>query len=169
MIIVDTREQLPLWDVEHKEARLQKLDEGDYTTDELLNVAHIERKSGNDLYGSLIQGHERFRAEILRAKEKNIILAVFVECPKADFVGKKFKGGFRLKTPSATLGKILKTFQEKYEIEFVWCENRDDLRDKMVLWFVNHDRARRGKARFENHEVHSRAVQEERKRMVKWG
>ena len=143
MIIVDTREQKPLWDLKDSGVIRFKLSEGDYTTTDLYNIAHIERKSGNDLYGSLIQGHERFRNEIQRANEKGLKLAVFVECDKRTFVGKKFKGGFRLHCKPAVLAKILSTFSKKYNIEFVWCKDRDDLRIKALEWFdkmrlINH-------------------------------
>lgn len=136
MIIIDTREQKPLWDPELFKVKRLKLDEGDYTTEELLNKAHIERKSGIDLYGSLIQGHKRFAAEIQRAIEKDLSFAVFVECTKKEFVSKKFKGGYRLKAKPKVLAKIVDTFTKRYPIEFVWCENRKDLKDKMCLWFA---------------------------------
>lgn len=132
-IIVDTREQNPIW--EGKECEVKKLDEGDYTTEKLFNIAHIERKSGQDLYGSIIQGHERFRNEIERANSKGIKLSVFVECSKKDFVGKKFKGGWRLKMKPAILSKIVDTIQEKYGIEFVWCDGREDFKEKALQWF----------------------------------
>ena len=135
MIIVDTREQKPLWNPENKGVLRLKLDEGDYTTTELLGKAHIERKSGIDLYGSIIQGHDRFRAEIQRAAEKNLTLAIFVECPKEKFISKRFKGGYRLKTHPATLRKIITTIQSKYEIRFVWCDGREDFKKKAVEWF----------------------------------
>lgn len=134
-IIVDTREQSPIW--EGKEVIIKKLDEGDYTIESLFNKAHIERKSGQDLYGSIIQGHERFRKEIERANSKGIKLSVFVECSKKDFVGKKFNGGWRLKTKPAVLAKIVSTIQEKYGIEFVWCDGREDFKEKALDWFKN--------------------------------
>ena len=137
MIIMDTREQRPLWNPEQFKVKVQKLDEGDYTTEELLNKAHIERKSGIDLYGSLIQGHKRFSAEIQRAIEKDLSFAVFVECSKKTFIAKRFKGGFRLGVKPAVLAKIVETFTNRYPVEFVWCKNRDDLKKKMCLWFVN--------------------------------
>lgn len=136
MIIVDTREQLPLWDPEFFEVKEQKLDEGDYTTEELHNVAHAERKSPNDLYGSIIQGHERFRNELIRAQQKGIKLAVFVECPAEMFFRKRFDGAWRLKAPGQTLRKIVGTLTVKYNIEFIWCEDREDMKDKMCLWFA---------------------------------
>jgi len=136
MIIVDTREQKPLWDPKKFKIKKMKLDEGDYTTEELLNKAHIERKSGIDLYGSLIQGHKRFSAEIQRAIEKDITFAVFVECSKKKFISKRFMGGFRLKVKPEVLAKVVETFTSRYPVEFVWCKDRDDLRNRMCLWFA---------------------------------
>ncbi len=135
MILVDTREQLPLWKLIPGVIEKHKLDEGDYTTTQLLNVAHIERKSGNDLYGSLIQGHARFRKELLRALDKDLTLAIFVECTKEQFVQKRFKGGFRLKCAAKTLRKIVSTVEHKYLVDFVWCSDRDDLRKRAIGWF----------------------------------
>jgi ERCC4-type nuclease len=135
MIIVDTREQLPVWNPEHPGILSLKLGEGDYTTPELINKAHIERKTGNDLYGSLIQGHVRFRKELVRAKEKGLKLAVFVECPEEHFIAKSFKGGYRLQTPPAQLRKMIGTISEKYGVEFVWCDGLLDFREKAEAWF----------------------------------
>lgn len=137
MILVDTREQKPLWDPEFYDVKKRKLNEGDYTTEELYNIAHIERKSGIDFYGSIIQNHDRFRKEIERAAEKNLAFAIFVECPSEMFFRKRFAGGYRLKCPRATLRKIVRTIQDKYDLEIVWCESRDDMRERMLLWFVN--------------------------------
>ncbi len=132
MIIVDSREQKPLWS---EGIIVKKLDEGDYTTEKLFNIAHAERKSGIDLYGSLIQNHKRFAAELNRAIEKDLTFAIFVECSFEDFVNKKFKGGFRLQTKTETLKKIVYTFMQRYPIKFIWCENRDDLRNRLDKWF----------------------------------
>ena len=132
MIIIDTREQLPL---DFKESISLTLSEGDYTTLDLYHRAHIERKSGIDLYGSLIQGHSRLRNEIQRAIDKNIVLAIFVECPKETFISKRFKGGYRLKTPPSVLRKIIATMESKYCLQFVWCKDRADMKSQMLLWF----------------------------------
>lgn len=135
MIFVDTREQEPIWEFGENGVMKQKLDEGDYTTEELFNVAHIERKSGRDLYGSIIQGHERFRNELKRANEKGIKLAIFVECEKEKFIYKRFPGGFKLKSPPTTLRKIVTTISDRYGVEFVWCRDRNDFREKALQWF----------------------------------
>jgi len=137
MIIIDTREQKPLWDSKKFKVKKIKLDEGDYTTEELLNKAHAERKSGIDLYGSLIQGHKRFAAEIQRAIEKDLSFAVFIECTKKKFISKRFMGAYRLKVKPAVLAKVVETFTSRYPIEFIWCKDRDDLRKKMCLWFAH--------------------------------
>ncbi len=136
MIIIDTREQKPLWDPKKFRVLVQKLGEGDYTTQKLLNKAHAERKSGIDLYGSLIQNHKRFAAEIQRAIEKDLSFAVFVECTEEEFVKKKFYGGYRLQTKTKVLRKIVDTFTSRYPIEFIWCNDREDLRQKMFQWFA---------------------------------
>ena len=135
MIIIDSREQKPIWEVKEGEVEVRKLDEGDYTTDKLLNKAHIERKSPNDFYGSIIQGHKRFTAELDRAKEKGIKLAVFVECPKQKFIGKKFKNGYFLKTPPKVLAKIVSTMEEKYNMEIHWLKTRASFKKEATKWF----------------------------------
>ncbi len=137
MIIIDSREQKPLWDPKDFKIKILKLDEGDYTTSDLLNKAHAERKSGIDLYGSLIQNHKRFAAEIQRAIEKDLSFAVFVECTEKTFIAKRFKGGCRLQVKPEVLAKIVKTFMSRYPIEFIWCKNRVEMRKKMGVWFVN--------------------------------
>jgi len=136
-IIVDTREQRPLWDPAYFNVIKKKLDEGDYTTEALFNKAHAERKSGIDLYGSIIQGHKRFVREIQRAAEKKIKFAIFVECPKETFFRKRFKGGYRLQCSSGQLRQMITTMTKKYSLEFIWCENRDDMMDKMCFWFID--------------------------------
>lgn len=136
---MDTREQLPMWDPINFEIIRKKLDEGDYTTEKLYNIAHIERKSPIDFYGSLIQGHKRFSREIQRAIEKDMSFAIFVECTEKKFTTMKFKGAFRLKTKPATLKKIVDTFQERYPINIVWCKNREEMKVKMCLWFLKEE------------------------------
>ena len=137
MIIIDSREQKPLWDPKLFTVKIQKLDEGDYTTDVLLDQAHVERKSGADLYGSLIQNHKRFASEIQRAIGKDLSFAVFVECSEKTFIAKRFKGGSRLQVKPEVLAKIIKTFQERYPVEFIWCKDREDMKNKICLWFAN--------------------------------
>ncbi len=149
MIIMDTREQNPLWDPTVFKVKKMKLDEGDYTTSKLLNKAHAERKSGIDLYGSLIQGHKRFVAEIQRAIEKDLTFAIFVECSEKEFVSKKFHGGYRLKTKVSVLRKIVDSFLEHYPIEVIWCKDRDNMIVLMLAWFFDKE-LEESEIKFEN-------------------
>ena len=139
MIIIDTREQLPLWDPINFEVIRRKLDEGDYTTEKLFNIAHAERKSPIDFYGSLIQGHKRFSREIQRAIEKDLSFAIFVECTEKKFTSMRFKGACRLRTKPSTLKKIVDTFQERYPIQIIWCKNREEMRVNMCMWFLEEE------------------------------
>jgi ERCC4-type nuclease len=129
MIIIDTREQLPLFNTE--QTIKQKLEVGDYTTEKLINKIHIERKSPQDLYQSIIQNHNRFRTEILRAKENNILLEIFVECTEKQFYGKQWDKTFRLKVKGNILAKIITTIQKKYDIKIEWNENRQEMERKI--------------------------------------
>lgn len=135
-IIVDTREQLPLFsEVDNYFLCKNKLEVGDYTTLKLLNRFSIERKSPLDLYGSLVQGHVRFRNELLRANSTGITLIVMVECLEREFYLFRYDGGWRLGTDSSVIRKILQTTSEKYNIPFYWCVDRDSMRDKMLEIF----------------------------------
>ena len=79
-IAIDTREQKPLRFKECENQTL-KLDIGDYTAlGEYYNYTFVDRKSGNDLQGTLAKNNiERFRREILRAKEMDAYLFVIIE------------------------------------------------------------------------------------------
>jgi ERCC4-type nuclease len=121
-IIVDTREQLPLF--KNNVIRF-KLEVGDYSTLTLRHSFAIERKSPQDLYGSLIQGHVRFMNEIYLSQRRGIELVIFVECPYKTFVDKKFYGASRLKMPCETLKKIVDTTFKRRGVEVVWCASRD--------------------------------------------
>jgi ERCC4-type nuclease len=115
-----------------KKGVVQKLDVGDYSTNLLLNKFHIERKSSIDFYGTIVQGHKRFVRELERAKKSNITMPIYVECSRGDFVMKRFPMGFKLKMRPGTLIKIIDTMTEKYGLEIVWCENRDNMRLQMI-------------------------------------
>lgn len=75
-IIIDTREKLPLSfkclhirGVKELPTITRKLDVGDYSIAGFEDQVFIERKSVNDLYGTLFSGRERFERELERAKD----------------------------------------------------------------------------------------------------
>lgn len=119
VIITDTREQLPYW------IKLRKaLIVGDYTTSKLHNVFHIERKSLQDLYGTLTKGNRRFKHELFRAAWHRISICIYVEGTRADFINKKFPKGNERKFTTDGLDNLIKTFEKKYYLQFYWHRNR---------------------------------------------
>lgn len=130
-IIVDTREQKPVKFTQHKVLR-KALHVGDYTTTKLVRKYHIERKSPIDLYATLTKGNRRFKREIWRSWESNTEMEVFVECTRKQFVTKNFKRGDMLQFPEHGLHRLIETFEERYDVVFVWCGSRKRL-ERMIL------------------------------------
>jgi ERCC4-type nuclease len=128
-LIVDTREQKPLWKTSCERLCLKV---GDYSTVKLVKKFAVERKSPGDLYGTITKGHERFKREIKRAIDLNIKLVVFVECSKKKFIAKEWPGGFRRKFPSTGLERIINTLSIRYSLEFIWCNNRAVMKRKVI-------------------------------------
>lgn len=131
-IIADTREQKPVWNHLKGECSRSGLLVGDYTTRKLLDKFHIERKSPQDLYSTLTHAHARFRNELIRAEVNGIVLVMFVECSRDNFVNKVFPGGSMRKCESTTLEKIVSTVERRYKLEIVWCNDRDVLKNKIL-------------------------------------
>ena len=122
-IAIDTREQKPI-----KFSRptiVKKLDYGDYTLhdEELAVGCFIERKSINDLIGTMSGGLERFKKEIERAIEDESYIIVLVERPitecmafdKLPYVSKKIKA-----TPDFIFKNIRDLLQSYYDIQFLF-------------------------------------------------
>jgi len=137
VVLIDTREQLPL---KFKGAEKVTIKEGDYTTQKLHNIFHIERKSPQDLYGSIIQGHMRFIREVLRAQDKGIELVIYVETTRKKFIAKKWPQGEKRKAPSSTLDKIVSTISRRYDLEFVWCNSRRHMTQSVLKRFRKEER-----------------------------
>ena len=119
IIITDTREQLPYW-----RNNVQTLSVGDYTTTKLKGIFHVERKSLQDLYGTLVAGNQRFKAELFRAAWERIQIEVYVEGTFDDFINKRFPKGDERKFPTHGLESLISTFIKKYHLCFHWHKNR---------------------------------------------
>lgn len=119
IVYVDTREQLPILPGERK-----TLNVGDYTTKLLHGKFHIERKSLQDLYGTLTKGNPRFKYELFRAAYQRITIEVHVEGTLDDFINKRFPKGNERKFPSDGLEKLITTFTKKYFLQFYFHKNR---------------------------------------------
>lgn len=145
IIIVDSREQLPYWT--GAQCARVALIAGDYTTASLFNTFHIERKSPQDLYGTITKGNWRFKNELMRAHDRGIRMAVYVESTKADFINKIFPHGDERKFPSEGLRKLIATFEARYFVEFVWCGNRDRAKRMLQRRLKKEEHGLRRKAR----------------------
>jgi ERCC4-type nuclease len=121
-LIIDTREQQPL--LKSVFVSRTKLEEGDYNLDELVPFIVIERKNPADLYQSIVQGHNRFTDEIMRARLQGKVFYIVVECSKADFLRKYFHGSHYCKLSGGVLSKIISTMEDKYGVIFIWCNGR---------------------------------------------
>ena len=119
-ILVDTREQLPWF-----KAQRATLCVGDYTTDKLKNKFHIERKSLQDLYGTLTSGNNRFKYELFRAAYHSIIIEVYIEGTYEDFINKRFPKGNERKFTTDGLIRMVATFERKYFLKFHWFPSRE--------------------------------------------
>ena len=121
-IVVDTREQLPLWAGNRK-----TLKTGDYSIEGYENKIAVERKSLADLAGSLGKGHARFRRELERAKELDYF-AIVVEGSVTDLEKKNWHHSFQCKTKGFVLTKIAFTLHMKYGINVFFTKDRSDAR-----------------------------------------
>jgi ERCC4-type nuclease len=128
-IIVDTREQLPLF--KNKCIKYQ-LVAGDYSTLKLRHSFAIERKSLADLYSTILQGHIRFRQEHIRAMIHKINLVLFVEGSKKDFAAKNWPGGENRECSGQTLIKIIESIEYRWPLEIVWAKSRNVCKNKIV-------------------------------------
>jgi len=112
-ISVDTREQTPL---PFDNFQVQKLIVGDYApNDDFFCNLFCERKSINDLAGTLTKGYERFEKEIQRAKELGAYLVVVTEFPFIDALEYSPKNSFSQKIGGAYLFNKIRTFLLQYD------------------------------------------------------
>lgn len=133
-IIVDNREQLALFKDERHRTIYLKLDEGDYNIPELVNHIVIERKTMQDLYGTLTKGHERFKQEILRSRIKQKKFYIFVEGTEERFFRMEWSKRY-LKCRPHILKKIIATMEEKYSLIIIWCEGPRDAEENILRCF----------------------------------
>ena len=125
-IITDTREQLNLdfskfIDVESVRT---KLDAGDYSVVGYENLISFERKSVQDLVGTLVGGHQRFLRELERMKnykEKYIL----IEHSPAILYSYCVKHGWENKFN--TIIQSLLAYAYHYQCRVRFCKDREDM------------------------------------------
>lgn len=120
---VDTREQLELT-VANKCA--MKLSVGDYTVSSpLYSDLFIERKSLNDLAGTLSSGFDRFTRELERAKSLGAYLVILVEEPYSEALNYSPYTSFAKKINGQFLFHKIRSLMTQFDgLQFVFCSNR---------------------------------------------
>ena len=130
-IIKDTREQKPIMFTKSVNTCTKKIVCGDYGFEigGKLHEVVFERKSPMDLFGTLGQGHSRFKKEIERAKENNLRLVVLVEAPYSSIKRKDFQDSWRTKMKGYIVVKIMHAIYAKYNVPFIFFQDRTEMRD----------------------------------------
>lgn len=125
---------------------VSKLYVGDYMSLDNPRLVIDRKKDLQELIGNVTQQHERFRAELIRAKEHGIHIVILCEHggdiatlddlifwhnPRLSQGTWKMQDGHPvkvLKHPKATTGqqlhKALTTMAERYDVEFAFCDKK---------------------------------------------
>ena len=111
-IIVDSREQKPLW---KKGIEIAGLKIGDYSIKGYEDKIAIERKSLGDLFGTLGKGNKRFKKELERARKLEYF-AIIIDGTFRQVRDKDFEGSYHSKIKGFVILKILFTLIVKYKI-----------------------------------------------------
>ena len=119
-IIVDSREQRPLWT---KNIVREKLDVGDYSIEGYKDKISIERKSLADAWQTMLGGNKRFHKELERAESYDYF-AMVIEGPYTKLLTKDFPGSYYSKVPSYRVLQNLFTFNVKHKMNLFFCTNR---------------------------------------------
>lgn len=122
-----------------------KLFVGDYTRIDNMTVCVDTKQGLQEVYSNLIQDHERFRRELIAARDAGIRLVVLVEESGIQTLGDvKRWNNPRMKrysrmthrmqetqkppVPSDRLEKIMRTMAEKYGVVWRFCDKADTAR-----------------------------------------
>jgi len=127
-IVVDTREQLPLWTAQDVEVR--KLDAGDYSIVGYEDKFAIERKSMADLVGTLTKGHERFKRELERAMSLDFF-AIVVEESYTSLITNQWSGSVFTKMRGSQIAAIVNTLRVKYKLQIIFTNSRVEAKSQI--------------------------------------
>lgn len=129
IILIDTREQLPL-DFTGYDCRIENatLPSGDYSIKGFDLKVGIERKSENDLLASLTQGRKRFEAELARLRGYEF-KAVICETN----LHRLANGLYQSKMNKFSCMQSIIGLSVRYNIQFIMAENRQG-----AAYFVFH-------------------------------
>ena len=142
IIVYDTREQRPLSFKRYKKvdgtSRIT-LKTGDYSVRGYEDKISIERKSAIDLFGTLGKGSERFKKELLRARDLDFF-GMVIESPYDEIRDKTFKNAFRSKMRGDVILKRLHTMMVKYRMHVFFARSRSEATGWIVRTFDSYIR-----------------------------
>lgn len=153
-IQVDTREHKEEWDRISKQFDTlgvqyfrSKLYVGDYMSLDNPRLCIDRKKDLQELCGNVTQQHERFKAELIRAKDAGIKLIILVEHgkeiksmddvifwqnPRKHTVIWRWENGKRVKSvisakavDGCQLYKSLCTIRDRYDVDFAFCQKNE--------------------------------------------
>lgn len=139
-ICIDTREQTPLKFL--IDFQVVKLDFGDYalSNDKVSNYVYVERKNINDFISTLSSGYDRFKNEIIRAKERNCYLVIMITSPieyALNFNYSKWLNKFTKASSDFIFHRVRELNQEFDNIQFVFIENVEKARNLTQLLLLS--------------------------------
>lgn len=121
-IVRDSREQLPLSFTKWPEVSVEvgTLPTGDYALKGLETKAACERKSLDDLVGSLSQGRERFEAELARARGYDLFCIV-CEGTMQDVAQHRYRSRM---LPHSVLQSLC-AYHVRFKVPTIWAGSHD--------------------------------------------
>lgn len=130
-LIIDTREQQPLAFPQQVKTERHRLISGDYSIKGFERQFAVERKSLEDLVGTVIHQRERFEYELLRLSNYEF-RRVIVEATFKD-VAQVERYTFCGANPKSVIHTVY-AFECRYNVPFVFAGNRQAASDMVCKW-----------------------------------
>ena len=102
----------------------------------------FERKSINDLFGTLSQGYERFRREIKQSEQEGIRLIIIIE----GSLRRVLSGCVNSKRTPISIVYQLFTIRVRYGVESVFCITREEMQEYITHYFLALEREHQDKS-----------------------
>ncbi len=147
-IIQDTREQFPL---KLKNSYVDTLNFGDYTiTSQNPANLYVERKSLNDLVGSIGKNVERFRRELERARDAGAYMVVLIEKNINDSLSfdHQFETRYAKVSPDHIFKNMRDLLAEFENLQFLFVDGRKESERVLIRLFELGDQIKTGDLQF---------------------
>lgn len=137
IIGVDNREQSPLIFPNIKTEKMT-LNFGDYCCLNRQDKSRVvvERKSIQDLCGSISKGYERLQGELARAKEMNYYVILMCERPLKESLAIEYLPYLHTQVTSSFLWHRLRELLQKFDnMQLLFCDGRKDMSETIINLF----------------------------------